>query len=161
MQARKKNIAGRIRDAVQPLIEQAGYNIWDVTFYKEASEPILEVSIDKEGGISTDDCSVVTKLVDPILDEMDPIEESYCLMVSGAGSERDLRLPEHEAFAREHGFPVTIRTFTAVDGQKQFEGKLDASDEKTVTLVQQEQKRVFDRKQIAKISCFCEQTPNV
>lgn len=158
---KKKNIASRVRDAVQPLIEQAGYSLWDVTFYKEASEPILEVSIDREGGIGTDDCSVVTGIVDPILDELDPIEESYCLMVSGAGSVRDLRLPEHEAFAKEHGFPVTVRTFTAVDGQKQFEGTLIDSDETSVTIADQGKNRVLERRQIAKISCLCEETPTV
>ena len=57
--AKKDNIASRVKEAVLPLVEGAGYTLWDVTFYKEVSEWILEVSIDKEEGISTDDCSVV------------------------------------------------------------------------------------------------------
>ena len=62
--AKKDNIASRVKEAVKPLVEGAGYTLWDVTFYKEVSEWILEVSIDKEEGISTDDCSLVTKLID-------------------------------------------------------------------------------------------------
>ena len=69
--AKKENIASRVKEAVKPLVEGAGYTLWDVTFYKEVSEWILEVSIDKEEGISTDDCSLVTKLIDPIIDEIE------------------------------------------------------------------------------------------
>ena len=152
-----KNIAGRVREAVEPLIIGAGYSLWDVTFYKEAAEFILEVAIDKEGGICTDDCSVVTKLVDPLLDEMDPIEESYCLMVSGAGSLRELRDDSHLDYVLQKGYPVTVKTFVAVDGKKQFEGKLASYDDEKITFLIGEEEKAFERKQIAKLTAECEE----
>lgn len=153
-----KNIAGRVREAVEPLVLGAGYSLWDVTFYKEAAEFILEVAIDKEGGISTDDCAVVTKLVDPLLDEMDPIEESYCLMVSGAGATRELREDAHLEYVLTHGYPVTLKTFTAVEGKKQFEGTLVSYDGEFVTLKADDAEKRFERKQIAKLTAECEES---
>ena len=151
-----KNIAGRVREAVEPLVLGAGYSLWDVTFYKEAAEFILEVAIDKEGGISTDDCSVVTKLVDPLLDEMDPIDESYCLMVSGAGATRELCSDAHLEFAVTNGYPVTLKTFVSSDGKKQFDGVLVAYDGDSVTLKVGEEEKRFERKQVAKMTVECE-----
>lgn len=148
--AKKDSIASRVKEAVLPLVEGAGYTLWDVTFYKEVAEYILEISIDKEGGISTDDCSVVTKLVDPVIDEIDPVEDAYCLMVSGAGSYRDLVLPLHFEYALERDLDVEVRTFAAVDGRKLFEGKLMAFDEDTVTILENGTELRLDRKQIAK-----------
>lgn len=149
------NVAGRVRDAVQPLIEQAGYTLWDVTFGKEVSEYILEVSIDREGGISTDDCAKVTQLIDPIIDELDPIDESYCLQVSSAGYVRELREPSHMEYAITRALPVSLRTFAAVDGRKQFDGVLINFDDEGITLLENETEVRFGKKQIAKLTAEC------
>lgn len=153
--AKKDNIATRVREAVQPIIESAGYTLWDVTFYKEVAEYILEISIDRESGISTDDCSAVTKLIDPIIDELDPVEDAYCLMVSGAGMYRDLVSPMHYAYALENGLPVELRTFTAVNGRKQFEGTLTAYDGESVTIEENRDTLRFEKKQVAKCTAVC------
>lgn len=155
----RKNIAGRVREAVQPLIEQAGYSLWDVTFSKEASEWILEVSIDRAGGIGTEDCAIVTRLIDPLLDELDPIEDSYCLAVSSAGTERELREPAHYDYALNKQLAVTLRTFAAVEGRKQFKGRLAGYDGDTVTIEENGTEKRFERKQIAKLVAFCEEEP--
>lgn len=158
--AKKDNIASRVRAAVRPLIENAGYTLWDVTFYKEVSEYILEVSIDSkdEGGISTDDCSAVTKLIDPVIDEIDPVEEAYCLMVSGAGMYRDLVTSMHYEYALSHGCTVELRTFVSVEGRKQFEGLLTAYDDESVTIEENGNAIRFEKKQIAKCTAICEGT---
>ena len=156
--AKKDNIASRVREAVQPLVESAGYTLWDVTFYKEVAEWILEVSIDRENGISTDDCSVVTKLIDPVIDELDPVEDAYCLMVSGAGTYRDLVNPMHYEYAMNHGCTVELRTFVAVDGRKQFEGILVGFDDESVTIEENGNDLRFEKKQIAKCTAICEGT---
>ena len=153
--AKKDNIASRVKEAVLPLVEGAGYTLWDVTFYKEVAEWILEVSIDKPEGISTDDCSVVTRLIDPVIDEMDPVEDAYCLMVSGAGGYRDLVLPMHYEYALAHGCDVEVRTFTAVEGKKQFEGKLVSFDDDSVLVSENGKEIRFEKKQIAKITAIC------
>jgi ribosome maturation factor RimP len=157
--AKKDSIAARVKEAVLPVVESAGYSLWDVTFYKEVAEYILEISIDKEGGISTDDCSVVTKLVDPIIDEMDPVEDAYCLMVSGAGSYRDLVLPMHFEYALACGLDVEVRTFASVEGRKLFEGKLAAFDEDSVTIIENGNELRLDKKQIAKCTSLPAETP--
>ncbi|MBP5231575.1 MAG: hypothetical protein ILO68_07575 [Clostridia bacterium] len=111
-----KNIASRVREAVTKPVEDAGYSIWDVTYYKDVSEMVLEIAIDRKADgtpIGTDDCENVTKIVEPILDEMDPIEGSYSLMVSGGGIVRDLRTDEHLDYAIRNGYSVLFRTFTA------------------------------------------------
>ena len=156
---RKKNIAGRVREAVAPLIEQAGYTLWDVTFSKEAAEWILEVSIDRAGGIGTEDCAAVTRLIDPVLDELDPIEDSYCLAVSSAGIERELREEAHYAYARAKQLTVTLRTFASIEGRKQFEGKLTGYDDESVTIEENGMEKQFERKQIAKLVAVCEEEP--
>ena len=153
----KQNIAGRVREAVGPLVEQAGYTLWDVTFGKEAAEWVLEITIDREGGIGTEDCAVVTKLVDPLLDEMDPIEGSYCLTVSSAGLERELREEQHFAYALERKLPVVLRTFAAVDGKRQFEGTLVGFDGEGVTLLTDGAEKQFSYKQIAKTVALCDE----
>ena len=71
-----KNVASKVRALVEEPIINAGYSLWDVSYYKEGPEMILEISIDKQGGISINDCSEVTRLIDPMIDELDPIEES-------------------------------------------------------------------------------------
>ena len=185
-----KNVAARVREAVEAPVREAGFRIWDVTFYKEAAEMILEISVDfaEPGGraFSTDDCMTVTKIVDPILDELDPLDESYSLVVSGGGCVRDLRLDEHIRFALENRYPVSLRTFTAFDqtpaedagepapakgktgkkgkagkanasGNKQFEGTIASFDDETLTLDTEAGPLRFDRKQIAKLTAFLDE----
>ena len=87
---------------------------------------------------------------------MDPIEESYCLMVSGAGATRELREDAHLEYVLTHGYPVTLKTFTAVEGKKQFEGTLVSYDGEFVTLKADDAEKRFERKQIAKLTAECE-----
>ena len=183
-----KNIATRVREAIEQPVSDAGYSIWDVTFYKDVSEMVLEVSIDKKDGpIGTDDCMAVTNIVDPILDEMDPIEDSYSLMVSGGGYIRDLRLDEHIDYAIANGYPVVIRTFVSVSfenleateekkeqeeaktgnkkgkaksketGSKQWEGKILSYDDNLLELETDAGKIKLDRKLISKITAICDE----
>ena len=81
-----------------------------------------------------EDCSAVTKLIEPIIDEMDPIEESYCLQVSSAGVVRPLNRDEHIRFVSEGGMPVTVGLYTAVDGKKEFTGVIEGYDGADVVL---------------------------
>ncbi len=152
MADKKGGIAKKVRDAVESVITDAGYSLWDVSYYKEGAEMILEIAIDKVGGISINDCSVVTRLVEPIIDELDPIEERYCLEVSSAGTVRNLTRDEHIAFACEQGIGVTVKLFVAVEGSKEHSGVITAFDGTTVTLTKQNTALTFDKKQITKIN---------
>ena len=93
----KKNIAGLVSEIALPLAKEFGYDLWDVEYVKEGADMILRITIDTdaEGGITIDDCEKMHRAIDPLLDELDPIEESYMLSVSSPGVERELTKPMH------------------------------------------------------------------
>lgn len=152
MADRKTNIASKVRNAVGEVIADVGYTLWDVAYYKEGPEMILEISIDKEDGISINDCSVVTRLIEPIIDELDPIEESYCLQVASAGTVRPLGKEEHLKFAVDNRLNVTVGLYVAVDGSKEFCGVIEDFDDEGITLSCGNENRKFTHKQISKIN---------
>ena len=117
------NIASRVRELLQEVIEARGVKIWDVEYVKEAGEMILRITIDKEkGNIDIDDCEGVHRAIDPLLDEADPVPVSYRLEVSSPGLERVLRTPEHLDYGI--GKRIEVKLFRAVDGAKSFVGTL-------------------------------------
>ena len=101
-----------------PYVEAAGCSLWDVEYVKEAGEWFLRVYIDKEGGVSIEDCEAVSRPLSDKLDEVDPIEGSYTFEVSSAGADRVLRTPEH--FARWMGAEVEVKLYRPRDGRKKF-----------------------------------------
>ncbi len=106
----KKNIAEKVRPLVEDTICGMGYILWDVEYKKEGAEYNLVLTLDREGEeITIDDCVRVTEAVNPILDEADPISDSYCLEVSSAGLERDLTRDEH--FEKHVGQEVEVKLF--------------------------------------------------
>ena len=98
-----------------PFVEAAGCSLWDVEYVKEAGEWFLRIYIDKEGGISIEDCEAVSRPLSDKLDEADPIEGSYTFEVSSAGADRVLKKPEH--FAQFQGSEVEVRLYRARDGR--------------------------------------------
>lgn len=109
------------RALAEPLAQRLGLRIWDVRFVKEGADWYLRVFIDREGGVSIDDCVDLSRLLSPALDEADPIDRSYCLEVSSPGVERELTRPEH--FEAYMGRPVTVRLIRPRDGQREFAGR--------------------------------------
>ena len=103
-------------DLALPFVEQAGCTLWDVEYVKEAGSYFLRVYIDKEGGVSIQDCEAVSRPLSDALDEADPIQDSYVLEVSSAGAVRVLKKPEH--FDRFIGEEVEIKFYKARDGRK-------------------------------------------
>lgn len=110
------------RALAEPLAQQLGLRIWDVRFVREGADWYLRVFIDRDGGVSIDDCVNLTRLLSPALDEADPIDQSYCLEVSSPGVERELTRPEH--FEAYQGRAVTVRLIRPRDGQRDFTGLL-------------------------------------
>ena len=103
-------------DLALPFVEQAGCTLWDVEYVKEAGSYFLRVYIDKEGGVSIQDCEAVSRPLSDALDEADPIQDSYVLEVSSAGADRVLKKPEH--LDRFIGEEVEIKFYKARDGRK-------------------------------------------
>ena len=108
--------------AVEPVITDLGYSIYDVEYLKEGTNWYLRVYIDKNEGISIEDCETVSRAIDPVLDKLDPIKTPYTLEVSSPGIERVLRRDEH--FERYMGEEVEVSLFKAVDGDKKIKGIL-------------------------------------
>lgn len=93
---KKKNrtsVVQRVREEIAPTVESMGFVLWDVELVKEGSELDLVVTVDKKDGVSITDCENVSRAIDPIIDRLDPIAEPYCLEVSSAGLERNLKTP--------------------------------------------------------------------
>ena len=134
-----------VRALAQPVAEAQNCEIWDVEYVKEAGSRYLRVYIDKADGVSIQDCEQFSRALDPILDEADPIPDSYIFEVSSAGAERALKRPSD--FARFLGSPVTVKTYQARNGRKEFAGTLTGYDEGTgdVTLTVGKETMVFPR----------------
>ena len=86
-------ITDKVSALAVPVVEQAGCTLWDVEYVREAGTWYLRIYIDKEGGVSIDDCEHISRALDPILDEADPIPDSYVFEVGSAGIERELKRP--------------------------------------------------------------------
>ncbi len=111
-----------------PLVEAAGCSLWDVEYVREAGQWFLRIYIDKEGGVSINDCEAVSRPLSDALDEADPIEGSYVLEVSSAGADRPLKKPEH--FAAFVGRPVRARLIRPLEnGQRELTGILLRAEE--------------------------------
>lgn len=121
-----------VYDLAKPIADQLGLDIWDVRFEKEGSLWILSVVIDKESGITVDDCEAMSRPLDKRLDEVDPIEQSYCLEVSSAGIERKLTKDWH--FDRCKGEIVVIRLIRPYNGEREYKGELIGFSDGAVTI---------------------------
>lgn len=146
--AKNKSVADVVSEIALPVVEQLGLSLWDVSFDKEGSSWYLRVFIDKESGVSFDDCEAISRILDKLLDELDPIEHSYCLEVSSAGLGRELKKPKH--FEQYLNSDVEIFSIRPIDGKREFVGTLIGFDNKTITVLIDNQQTVFE---LEKLSC--------
>lgn len=140
-------LTDRITSLVRDAVEQQGVILWDVRFVKEGASHYLRIFIDRDEGITIDDCTNVSHAVDPILDEADPIDCAYYLEVCSPGIERELSRDMHFEYAV--GKRVRIRLFKAIDGKKEFEGTLTAFDG-TLTIEADDTVNKFERAAVSK-----------
>ena len=134
-----------------PLVQAAGCSLWDVEYVKEAGQWFLRIYIDREGGVSIDDCEAVSRPLSDALDESDPIPGSYVLEVSSAGADRALKKPEH--FRQFLNSEVEVRLYRPRDGRKEFVGRLLDYREGDVTL-QAGETLTFTRQEIALVRLY-------
>ena len=130
----KPNTVKRVEEIITPFASELGIEIWDVRFAKEGSDWYLRIFIDKEGGVSIDDCVDLTHAISKPLDDADPIPQSYMLEVASPGVERELTRKEH--FEKYIGSPIMLRTIRAIDGVRDFKGELKAFENNQITVVQ-------------------------
>ena len=126
------NTERKIYDLVKPITDELEYFLWDISFVKEGAVWYLRVFIDRDEGISIQDCETVTAPVSDMLDREDPISQSYILEVGSAGLERELVREEH--FEACIGDVVQIRLIRAVDGEKDIIGTLLSAGRDEITV---------------------------
>ena len=146
----KKSVKDIVREAIEPTVNELGYEIWDVTYSKVGADYHLEITIDSENGIFINDCEKVHRAIDPILDECDPIESFYYLDVSSPGIERELRTAEH--ISRSIGQKVEAKLFTAKNGKRSIVGILSAFSEGNVTITDDSGDVVLKQSEISKLT---------
>lgn len=113
------DVVSRLAD---PVAQKLGLRLWDVEYVKEAGQWFLRVYIDRDGGVSIEQCEAVSREMDPLLDELDVIPGSYTFEVSSAGAERALKRPSD--FEKFIGRPVYLKLYKSMDGEKEFLGNL-------------------------------------
>lgn len=121
-----QNTAAKVAALVAPTVESMGYDLWDVRYLKEGASWYLRIFIDKSEGISINDCTDVSHAIDPILDEADPIKESYYLEVCSPGAERELTKPEH--FSKMTGKEICVHLIRPIEDTRDFCGELLSYD---------------------------------
>ena len=135
-----------------PVVEGVGCKLWDVEYVKEAGQWFLRIYIDKEGGVSIDDCEAVSRPLSDLLDEADPIEGSYTFEVSSAGADRALKKPEH--FAAFLGEEVEVKLYRPREGRKEFVGVLKGYEIGDVTLDVNGAETRFSKQEIALVRLY-------
>lgn len=142
----KPNTVKTVEEIISPYAKELGLEIWDVRFAKEGSDWYLRIFIDKEGGVSIDDCVDLTHSISKPLDEADPISQSYMLEVASPGVERELTRKEH--FLKYIGSPVMVRLIRARDGVRDFKGRLESFENNQIKVILQNNEELcFEKKE--------------
>lgn len=142
-------ITDRVAELAAPIIKENGCELWDVEYIKETGSWYLRIYIDKDGGVSINDCENISRALDPVLDEADPIEDSYIFEVSSAGAERELKRPSD--FERFLGENVEVKLYKGIDGQKNFTGILRAYEDGNVTIESAGSMAIFEKNRVAQV----------
>ena len=140
--AKGKKVTETVEEIVRPIAEEMGLILWDVTFEKEGPDWILRVYIDKDNeGVYIDECVDLSRAVDPLLDEADPISIPYNFEVSSAGLGRKLTKPFH--FEKKMGETVLSRLIRAENGVKEIKGVLKDYDNGFITIEKEDGTQVI------------------
>lgn len=141
------NIETRVENLLKNIIEDLGYELYDVLYVKEGKEFYLRVVIDKPDGIDINDCEKVNDAINDILDEADYIKDQYFLEVSSPGIERNLRKNKH--FQAQIGNEIFVKLFKPLEKQKEIRGILKSYSEDEMILIQDEKEIKIEVKNIA------------
>lgn len=140
-------VTEQVESFARPIVEAHGCQLWDVEYVREGSEYFLRLYLDKEGGVDINDCEAISRAVDPILDEKDPIEGSYHFEVCSAGLERSLKRPSD--FERFLGSKVTVKLYRPRNGLKEIPGVLTGYDNGRVTVEAGKESMTFEKSEVA------------
>ena len=141
------NTAQKVEQLLKLPVQELGYELCDVEFIKEYGDWVLTLYINKPDGITIDDCELVSRAMDPLLDETDPIEQAYFLSVSSLGLDRPLK--KDADYNRNLGKRIEIKLFAPKNGKKEFVGELIRFDDNNVIVLLESGELTLERKAIA------------
>ena len=145
-----KKVTEIVAELARPVVEEHGCTLWDVEYVREAGQWNLRIYNDKDGGVNIQDCETVSRALSDQLDAEDYIEDAYILEVSSPGLGRPLK--KEKDYIRSMGKEVEIRTYRAINREKEFYGILSAYDENTVTIKTEDgTEMTFEKSDIALI----------
>lgn len=148
--SKRETYETRTEELITPILDRMNFELVDVEYVKEGGTWYLRAYIDKEGGITVNDCEAVAREMNEILDKEDFVEDSYVFEVSSPGLGRPLK--KEKDYVRSMGKEVEIRTYRAINREKEFYGILSAYDENTVTIkIEDETEMTFEKSDIALI----------
>ena len=136
-----------VTEFAKPIVEQLGCSLWDVEYVREGAERYLRLYIDKDGGVDIDDCEKIHRAIDPILDEKDPISESYHFEVCSAGIERTLKRPAD--FAQFMGSPILVKLYRPRNGLKEIPCVLRGYEDGKLTVEAGKETICFEKSEVA------------
>ena len=131
----------------QPIVEANGCKLWDVEYVREGSERFLRLYIDKDGGVDIDDCEKIHRAMDPVLDEQDPIPDSYHFEVCSAGLERALKRPGD--FEQFMGSAILVKLYRPRNGLKEIPCVLRGYDNGKLTVEAGKETITFEKSEVA------------
>ncbi len=148
--AKNTNTEKKIEEIIMPIIEANNCELVDVEFVKEGANWFLRLYVDKPGGIFIDDCEVISRAVEKLLDEKDPIEQAYILEVSSPGLDRPLK--KDKDFERYKGEIVDIKLYKPFNGKKAFQGELVGLVDGKIFIIDENDDEIgFDRKEVGAV----------
>ena len=148
--SKRETYETRTEELITPILDRMNFELVDVEYVKEGGTWYLRAYIDKEGGITVNDCEAVAREMNEILDREDFVEDSYVFEVRSPGLGRPLK--KEKDYIRSMGKEVEIRTYRAINREKEFYGILSAYDENTVTIKTEDgTEMTFEKSDIALI----------
>ena len=148
--AKEKNTEQKVLTIVEPILKEKALELADLEFVKEGPNWYLRVYIDKEGGVTIEDCESVSRILEKKLDEVDPIEQAYILEISSPGIDRPLKKPEH--FQKYIGEVIDIKLYKPLNGKKEYQGELKHFENGVITIIDEYENEIeFVQKETASV----------
>lgn len=147
-------ITEQVWQFAEPVVQEYSCTLWDVEYVREGGEWYLRLYLDKDGGVDINDCEAVSRALDPILDEKDPIPDSYHFEVCSAGLERVLKRPSD--FEKFMGADVLVKLYRPRSGAKELKGVLTAYENGNVTIDQAGTPVTLEKQEVALVRLYVE-----